>query len=163
MAHGPNSTRRAPFRLKPGAGACLEMKNGTSSHSYDNSMAPGCPTRRRELFRREGQVGLRPLSQASMSSYRKSSVAVVCERPRVGLCNGVVVLVLFSFVLLGMVPWGRRQRAVGPWNPPTPGSRRAGALRGSNLRALRLKKAISGGAARWSTCTRTVVFVGVSP
>ena len=57
--------------------------------------------RARKLFRRAGQVGLRPHSQACMWSYRESSVAVVCERPRVGLCNGVLALVLFSFVLFG--------------------------------------------------------------
>ena len=47
------------------------------------------PARTRELSCREDQVGLRPHSQACMWSYWKSSVAVVGERPRVGLCNGV--------------------------------------------------------------------------
>ena len=107
------------FRLKPSADARLEMSNGTSSHNYDGAIAPGCPAGARELFRRAGQVGVRPHSQACMWSYRESSVVVVCERPRVGFCNGVVALVLFSFVLLGVVPGGRRQRAAGPWNPPT--------------------------------------------
>ena len=92
-------------------------------------MAPGCPARARELFRRAGEVGLRPHSQAFMWSYRESSVAVVCERPCIALCNAVVACVLFSLVLLGVVPWGRRQRAAGPWNPPTPEVRRAEGLR----------------------------------
>ena len=68
----------------------LGDENWNKLHSYDDPMAPGCPARAREFFRRAGQVGLRPHSQACILSYRKSSVAVVCERPRAALCNGVL-------------------------------------------------------------------------
>ena len=87
---GSESSGRYPFRLRPDADACLEMKNGTSSHSYDDLTSPDCPARARERFRRAGQVGLRPHSQACMWSYRESSVVVLCERPRVAFCNGVL-------------------------------------------------------------------------
>ena len=90
LRDAPDSIGRSLSRLEPDADACLETKNGTSSHSYDGSMAPGCAAQARELFRRAGQVGLRPHSQACMWSYRENSVAVVCERTRVALCNAVV-------------------------------------------------------------------------
>ena len=51
------------------------------------------------------------------------------------------------------MPWGRRQGAAGPWNPPTPGVRRAGRWRERGKEVIFTKSYLPGGAA---LCRRSV-------
>ena len=82
---------------------------------------------------------------ACMWSYRESSVAVVSNIPALFLATGYLLELCSVWFFWEVVPWGRRQRAAGPWNPPTPEVRRTGGCRGSILRALRAKRALPRG------------------
>ena len=72
---------------------------------------------RANFFAAQVKLARDPIRRHACGVIGKSS-----KMPALVLATGYLLELCSAWFFWGVVPWGRRQGAAGPWNPPTPRS-----------------------------------------